>query len=73
MKHEIPFNAREQPLGLGQQSQPSGGLEFPNVEALLRHDALHTPVPPRIARRLEESLEQLPPPRRSWWQWLFGR
>ncbi|HLH53482.1 MAG TPA: hypothetical protein VKY92_07690 [Verrucomicrobiae bacterium] len=47
--------------------------EFANVEEMLRRDALHTPVPPAIERRLQESLGQLPPPpRRSWWRRLLG-
>jgi hypothetical protein len=40
---------------------------------MLRHDALHTPVPPSIAGRLEESLKQSPPPSsRAWWRRFFG-
>jgi hypothetical protein len=55
-----------------QQAQPAT-LEFETVEELLRHDALHTPVPPVIARRLEDSVTQLPQaPRRSWWRRLLG-
>ena len=50
--------------------QPAA-LEFATPEAMLRHDAVHTPVPPAIAHRLQASIAQLPPPARSWWQkWL---
>ena len=48
-------------------------LEFGSVEDLLRHDALHTPVPPDIARRLSQSLRNEKVPARSWWHRLFGR
>lgn len=48
-------------------------LEFATAEELLRHDALHTPVPPAIGQRLRESLGPLPAPRRSWWRRLFGQ
>ena len=46
--------------------------EFATVEDMLRHDCLHTPVPPAISHRLEQSLGQIPSPQRSWWRRLFG-
>jgi len=56
-----------------QQTQSAGAREFASVEEMLRHDALHTPVPPTIAYRLEESVKQLPPPSsRAWWRRFFG-
>ncbi len=56
-----------------QQTQASGAKEFASVEEMLRHDALHTPVPPTIAYRLEESVKQLSPPSsRAWWRRFFG-
>jgi hypothetical protein len=42
--------------------------EFENAEELLRHDALHTPVPPRIAQRLQESLDKTPALPQPWWR-----
>jgi len=42
------------------------------VEEMLRHDALHTPVPPTIAHRLKQSIGPVAPPQRSWWRRLFG-
>ena len=48
--------------------QKTTALEFENAEELLRHDAIHTPVPPEIGRRLQESLYQIPPVARSWWK-----
>ena len=56
-----------------QQAQQQAAREFASVEELLRHDALHTLVPPAIAHRLQESVEPLPPARpRAWWRRLFG-
>jgi len=47
--------------------------EFGSVEELLRHDAVHTPVPPAIEHRLQESVSRLPAPPRSWWQRFFKK
>jgi len=56
-----------------QKTQSSSAREFTNVEEMLRHDALHTPVPPTIAHRLEESVKDLPPAAaRAWWRRLLG-
>jgi hypothetical protein len=65
--------ADEQQLTVGQQqAQSTGFLEFATPEEMIRHDALHTPVPPAVAHRLQESIERLPAPPRSWWRRLFG-
>lgn len=48
--------------------QKTAAREFENAEELLRHDAIHTPVPPGIARRLQESLDQTPPVPQPWWR-----
>ncbi len=51
----------------------SAAHEFANAEEMLRHDALHTPLPPAIAERLRDSVAQMPaPPRPSWWRRLLG-
>lgn len=64
---------QEQLAAQQQQAQSSSAQEFGSVEEMLRHDALHTPVPPTIAYRLEESVKQLPPPSaRAWWRRFFG-
>jgi hypothetical protein len=64
--------AEEQQQAIGQQhSRQEAGIEFAGVEEMLRHDALHTPVPPAIARRLQQSIGPLPP--RPWWRRLLGR
>ena len=75
MKRETKLTQKEQEeLAAGQQqTQAAAGQEFANVEEMLRHDALHTPVPPTIAYRLEESVKELPPSAaRAWWRRLFG-
>jgi hypothetical protein len=46
--------------------------EFAGVEAMLRHDALHTPVPPTIAHRLQQSLGPVRSSAKPWWRRLFG-
>ncbi len=61
---------QQQQAGAQEGSQ---GQAFENVEELLRHDALHTPVPPTIAYRLEQSIaREAPPERRPWWRRLLG-
>jgi hypothetical protein len=61
--------AQEQSL----QEEQQTAREFGSVEDLLRHDAVHTPVPPAIAQRLQESIgPMLPPTNRPWWKRLFG-
>ncbi len=54
-----------------QQNQQQAVTEFASVEGMLRHDAEHTLVPPSIARRLQESISQMP--RRSWLRRFFGK
>ena len=54
-------------------SQVKRGQEFASVEDLLRYDANQTTPPPSIAERLQGSLGAEAPPKRSWWQRLFGR
>lgn len=74
MKRETKLTQHEQEqlAAAQQQTQSSSPLEFASVEEMLRHDALHTPVPPTIAHRLEESISQLPPPAgRAWWRRFF--
>jgi hypothetical protein len=56
-----------------QQSAATSAREFASAEEMLRHDAMHTPVPPAIAERLEQSLAQLPRPPRSWWRRILGQ
>lgn len=75
MKRESKLTQKEQELRAAeqQQTQLSSAQEFASVEAMLRHDALHTPVPPNIAYRLGESVKDLPPSTsRAWWRRFFG-
>ena len=75
MKRETKLTQKEQEqlAGEQQQTQFSAAREFAYVEEMLRHDALHTPVPPTIAYRLEESVKELPPSAaRAWWRRLLG-
>jgi hypothetical protein len=73
MKQQSKFNSQEQQQHTaGQQSEKQAVREFGTVEEMLRHDALHTPVPPRIALRLQQSINQMPRPASSWWRRFFG-
>jgi len=76
MKHQIKLNSQEQhqaqQQSASQETQEETALEFATPEELLRHDALHTPVPPTIAHRLQESIGKTPPPPQSWWRRLLG-
>ena len=79
MEHKSKFREdedHEQEGRLGQQQHHSAadsGLEFDSPEALLRHDAARTPVPPRIGERLGEALIREPARERApWWKRLLG-
>jgi hypothetical protein len=76
MKRQTKLTSQEQEQLAAQehqQQQASSAQEFNSAEEMLRHDALHTPVPPRIAQRLDDSISQLPPPPgRAWWRRLLG-
>jgi hypothetical protein len=54
-----------------EQNQQQIVHEFANADAMLRHDAEHTLVPPSIARRLQQSIAQIP--RRSWLRRFFEK
>lgn len=73
MKHPTKLTAeQQQQLDAAQQTSTQTAPEFSSVEEMLRHDAIHTPVPPQIAQRLQKSAADLPPPNRSWWKRLLG-
>ena len=73
MKRQTKLTQQEQEQLAAAQQQTQGAQEFANVEEMLRHDALHTPVPPTIEHRLAESVKELPPPPgRAWWRRFFG-
>ncbi len=74
MKRQTKLTQQEQEQLAAEQQQKlaSSGQEFASVEAMLRQDAQHTLVPPRIAYRLDESVSKLPPPpNRAWWRRLL--
>ena len=74
MKHENKLTPKEQGQleAQQQQTQSSSVQEFATPEDLLRHDALHTPVPPTVAHRLKESIGQMPESAHPWWKRLLG-
>jgi len=63
---------QEQQLSATQQSQQPAALEFGTPEEMLRHDALHTIVPPGISVRLRDSIGGIPSAQPAWWRRLFG-
>ena len=75
MKHQHKFSRQQQQEQLsGQQSEQQAAREFASAEELLRFDASRTEVPESVARRLQESAEQIPaPPARPWWKNLFRK
>jgi len=77
MKHQNRLINSAQEQQTQQSSHESevrqqSGHQFASAEEMLRHDALHTPVPPGIAQRLQQSLKEKSPPTNSWWRKLFG-
>jgi hypothetical protein len=72
MKQQKKFESQEQQqVSETQSQQKTSSREFGSVEELLRHDAKQTTVPPDIAQRLGRSLQNDPPPARSWWRRWF--
>ena len=73
-RHTSKLNQhQQQESALQQQGAQQTAVEFASAEEMLRHDAGQTPVPPAVAERLRQSIEQEPKPPRSLWQRLFGR
>ncbi len=73
MKQESKQHSREQEQLTNASSQQTNEREFATAEELLRHDAEQTQVPPVIAERLTKSIQDLPPPSRTWWERLLKR
>lgn len=63
---------QEEQLASTQNTGQSSALEFVTPEEMLRHDALHTPVPPTVAFRLKDSIGPQPPRNLAWWRRMFG-
>lgn len=72
-QHRLTSQSQDQEQHLDEVQEGKIQREFATVEQMLRHDALHTPVPPAIGHRLQESLGQSPPPGTSWWRRFFKR
>jgi hypothetical protein len=64
---------QEQVTELQARQDHQGAREFSSAEEMIRFDALQTPPPESLAERLKESITREPPPRKTWWQRLFGR
>jgi len=73
MKQKQNLTAQEQQQISETQTQKTESCEFATPEELLRHDAAQTEVPPTVAKRLDESLQNEPKPTRSLWRRLTGR
>ncbi len=75
LRHTEDHTAASELNAQGQHtSAHAAAAEFDSPEALLRHDAAQTPVPPELAARLCESLHDEPPtPPSSCWRRLLGR
>jgi hypothetical protein len=72
MKRQSKLTPREEQSLSNQLGQQQAAHEFPSVEEMLRHDALHTPVPPTIAGRLQKSLRGVPSSKPGWLRRFFG-
>ena len=72
MKHQTKLTSQEQQQLSEANSQQTMVREFATPEELLRYDAQQTIVPPVVAQRLSQSIEQVPTPARSWWRRRFG-
>jgi hypothetical protein len=73
MKRHTKLTSQEQEQLAETKSQQTSALEFASVDEALRHDAAQTAVPAVIAERLAQSIRNLPPPERAWWQRILGR
>ena len=76
MKRQQKLNsqqqAEEQQQAAAQhKTQETSAREFGSVEEMLRHDALHTPVPPNVATRLRKSIGSASASP-AWWRRFFG-
>jgi hypothetical protein len=72
MKRQIRLTSQQQQEQTEAHVHQQAGMEFETPEAMLRHDALHTPVPPTVEARLRRSLAHerpLVPP--SFWKKFF--
>jgi hypothetical protein len=73
MKRQTKHTSQEQEQLAAQEKQRLVAREFSSPEELLQHDAAQTAVPPAVADRLAQSLQNEPKPERSWWRRMFGQ
>ena len=73
MKRQTKLTSQEQQQELSEaKSQQMSAREFAAPEELLRYDAQQTIVPPAVAERLGQSIQQIPNSARSWWRRFVG-
>ena len=73
MKHEKKLSAQEQQVSQVQSQQTQTIREFASPDELLRFDRQQTMVPPEIAQRLGQSLQNEPRPPKPWWRRWLGQ
>ena len=73
MKRQTKLTPQAQEQLAETELQKSPAREFASAEELLRHDASQTTVPPAIAERLSQSIQNEPKPAQSWWRCLLDR
>lgn len=72
MKHRLNHETRQQTEEESTTRQ-DGSTTFASVDALIRHDAANTPVPPGLQERVMRSAAQLPHDQvpSPWWKrWM---
>lgn len=73
MKQQHQFSKEQQEQQVDNQQTQKVELEFDSPEKLLRHDATHVVVPPRVEEKLQQSISVLPPEdKRPWWKKMLG-
>ncbi len=72
MKRQSKLTPRDEQHLSEKLSQHHAAREFSSVEEMLRHDAMHTPVPPEIAPRLQKSTGSAPSSKPGWLRRFFG-
>lgn len=72
MKQQHQFSKEQQEQQVNNQVQKVE-LQFDSPEKLLRHDATHVVVPPRVEEKLQQSISELPAAdKRPWWKKMLG-
>ena len=71
MKRQTKQTSQEQEQVSEAQTQQATSREFASTDELLQHDAAQIVVPPAVAERLSQSIQNLPKPATSWWRRLL--